>query len=171
MSGPFYKNVNSVFPILIEKNYEQKNYFCPLKMRSIIFLKKRNPIFWIKLEYRLTESLSLFHVKNSRFLLSYFLKKDDLPKATDSTLPRVRQSSKLSVKSKLSSIRNGYMQTPGPRRETIFKDALYSQPKVRFSNNSEYFSMGKQSEQYQPFEKYQETFILYNNNAKILLTN
>ena len=42
------KNENSVMPILIEKNFEQKIYFCLLKMRSI-FLKKGNPIFSIKL--------------------------------------------------------------------------------------------------------------------------
>ena len=46
LSDPFIKNENSVLPILIEKNFEQKIYFCLLKMRSI-FLKKGNPIFSI----------------------------------------------------------------------------------------------------------------------------
>ena len=31
---PFIKNENLVLPILIEKNFEQKIYFCLLKMRS-----------------------------------------------------------------------------------------------------------------------------------------
>ena len=43
--------------ILIEKNFEQKNYFCLLKTRSI-FLKKGNPIFPIKLRQRLPKSFS-----------------------------------------------------------------------------------------------------------------
>ena len=33
----FIKNENSVLPILIEKNFEQKIYFCLLKMSSIFF--------------------------------------------------------------------------------------------------------------------------------------
>ena len=37
LSDPFIKNENSVLPILIEKNFEQKIYFCLLKMRSIFF--------------------------------------------------------------------------------------------------------------------------------------
>ena len=47
-----------------------------MKMRYI-FLKKGNLIFMIKLGQRLPKSLSQLHVKNSRFFLSYFLKKDD----------------------------------------------------------------------------------------------
>ena len=39
LSDPFIKNENSVLPILIEKNFEQKIYFCFLKIRSI-FSKK-----------------------------------------------------------------------------------------------------------------------------------
>ena len=35
LSNPFNKNENLVLPILIEKNFEQKIYFCLLKMRSI----------------------------------------------------------------------------------------------------------------------------------------
>ena len=31
---PFIKNENSILPILIEKNFEKKVYFCLLKMRS-----------------------------------------------------------------------------------------------------------------------------------------
>ena len=49
-------------------------------MRSI-FLKKGNPIFSIKLGQRLLKSLSQLHVRNSRFFLSYCLKKDDWPEA------------------------------------------------------------------------------------------
>ena len=60
------KNENLVLPIWIEKNFEQRIYFCPLKL----------------------------HVKNSRFFLSYFLKKDEWPKAyagpTLLTLLRIR---------------------------------------------------------------------------------
>ena len=54
--------------LLIEKNFEQKIHFCLLKMR--FFLKKRNPIFSIKLGQRLPKSFSQLHVKNSRFFLS-----------------------------------------------------------------------------------------------------
>ena len=49
-------------------------------MRSI-FLKKGIPIFSIKLGQRLPKSFSQLHVKNSRFFLLYFLKKDDWLKA------------------------------------------------------------------------------------------
>ena len=49
-------------------------------MRSI-FLKKDNPIFSIKLGQRLPKSFFQLLVKNSRFFISYFLKKDDWPKA------------------------------------------------------------------------------------------
>ena len=37
LSDQFIKNENSVLPILIEKNFEQKIYFCLLKMRPIFF--------------------------------------------------------------------------------------------------------------------------------------
>ena len=37
LSDPFTKNENSTLPILIEKNFEQKIYFCLLKIRSIFF--------------------------------------------------------------------------------------------------------------------------------------
>ena len=80
LSDPFIHIENSVLRILIEKNFEQKIYFCLLKMRSI-FLKKGNPIFSIKLGQRLPKSFSQFHVRNSRFFLSYFVKKDERPKA------------------------------------------------------------------------------------------
>ena len=76
LSDPFIKNENSVLPILIKKNFVQKIYFCILKMKSFFF-KKRNPIFSIKLGYRLPKSFSQLHVKISRFFLSYFLKKDE----------------------------------------------------------------------------------------------
>ena len=80
LSDPFIKNENSVLPILIEKNFEQKIYFCLLKMKPF-FLKKGIPIFSIKLGQRLPKSFSQLYVKNLRFFLSYFLKKDDRPKA------------------------------------------------------------------------------------------
>ena len=74
-------------PISIERNFEQKIYFRLLEMRSF-FLKKGNPIFSIKLKQRLPKSFSQLHVKNSRFFLSFFLKKDDWPKAyADPRLP------------------------------------------------------------------------------------
>ena len=66
-SDPFIKNENSVLPILTEKNFEQKIYFCLLKIKSIFFKEGK--------------SFSELHVKNSRFFLSYFLKKDDWLKA------------------------------------------------------------------------------------------
>ena len=37
LSDPFIKNENSVLPISIEKNLEQKIYFCLLKIRYIFF--------------------------------------------------------------------------------------------------------------------------------------
>ena len=74
------KNENSVLPILIEKHLEQQIHFCLLNMRSI-FLKKGNPISSIKRGQGLQKSFSQFHVKNSRFFLSYFWKKGDWPKA------------------------------------------------------------------------------------------
>ena len=37
LSDPFIKNENSVLPILIEKNFEQKIHFCLLKLRSVLF--------------------------------------------------------------------------------------------------------------------------------------
>ena len=57
-------------------------------MSSIFFFLKGNPIFSIKLRQRLLKWFSQLHVKNSRFFLSYFLKKDDWPKANaDLRLP------------------------------------------------------------------------------------
>ena len=72
LSNPFIKNKNSVF-------IWTKIYFCFLKMRSICL--KENPLFPNKLGQRLPKSFSQLDVKNSRFFLSYFLKKDDWPKA------------------------------------------------------------------------------------------
>ena len=37
LSNSFIKNENLVLPILLEKNFEQKIYFCLSKMRSILF--------------------------------------------------------------------------------------------------------------------------------------
>ena len=58
LSDPFIKNENSVLPILIEKNFDQKIYFCLLKMRTFFF-KKGNPIFSIELVQRLPKSFFL----------------------------------------------------------------------------------------------------------------
>ena len=71
LSDPFIKNENSVLPILIEKNFEQKIYFCLLKMRCIFF-KKENWIFSIKLGQRLPKSFFQLYVKNSRFSFHTF---------------------------------------------------------------------------------------------------
>ena len=79
LSDPFIENENSVLPISIEKNFEQKIYFSLLKMRPIFFLKNGNPIYSIKLGQRLPKSFSQLHVKKSRIFLPYFLKKDDWP--------------------------------------------------------------------------------------------
>ena len=54
-------------------------YFYLLKMRSIFF--KENSIFSIKLGQRLPKTFSQLCVKNSKFFLSYFLKKYGCPKA------------------------------------------------------------------------------------------
>ena len=80
LSDPFIKNENSALPTSIQKNFQQKIYFCLLKM-VYCFLNKGNPIFSIKLEQRLSKLFSQLNVKNSRFFLSYYLKKDDWPKA------------------------------------------------------------------------------------------
>ena len=45
LSDPFIKNENSVLPILIEKNFEQRIYFCLLKMRSIFFKEGKSNFF------------------------------------------------------------------------------------------------------------------------------
>ena len=45
LSDPFIENENSVLPILIERNFEQKIYFCLLKMRSIFFKEGKSNFF------------------------------------------------------------------------------------------------------------------------------
>ena len=45
LSDPFIKNKNSALPILIQKNFEQKIYFCLLKMRSIFFKEGKSNFF------------------------------------------------------------------------------------------------------------------------------
>ena len=42
LSDPFVNNETSVLPILIAKNFEQKIYFCLLKMRSIFFKEEKS---------------------------------------------------------------------------------------------------------------------------------
>ena len=89
MSDPFFNNENSVFQILIQKNFELKIYFCPWKIKSI-FLKKGNRTFSIKLGSRdaVVARRKVFKIieiaeitfstsckKFKIFPLSYFLKK------------------------------------------------------------------------------------------------
>ena len=64
----------------MKKNLEQQNLLLSLE-NEVYFFLKGNRIFFIKLGQRLLKSFSQLHVKNSRFFLSYFLKKDDWPKA------------------------------------------------------------------------------------------
>ena len=45
LSYPFIKNEKSVLPILIEKNFEQKIYFCLLKMMYIFFKEEKFNFF------------------------------------------------------------------------------------------------------------------------------
>ena len=45
LSDPFIKNENSVLPILIEKKFEQKIYFCLLKIRSIFCKEEKSNFF------------------------------------------------------------------------------------------------------------------------------
>ena len=73
-SDPLIKNKNSVMPMLIEKNWT-KNVLLSLE-NEVFFLKKVNPIFSIKLGQRLPKSFSQLHVKNSKFFLSFFKKKN-----------------------------------------------------------------------------------------------
>ena len=47
LSHPFIKNKNSVLPILIEKIFEQKIYFCLLKMRFIFFTEGKSNFFYL----------------------------------------------------------------------------------------------------------------------------
>ena len=49
LSDPFNKNEYSVLPILIEKNFKQKIYFCLLKMRSS-FLRTEIEFFRLNLD-------------------------------------------------------------------------------------------------------------------------
>ena len=79
LSHPFIENENSVLSILIEKKLQQKIYLVSWKWG--FFSKKENLVFSIKLGQRLRKSFSQLHVKNSRFFLPYFSKKDDGPKA------------------------------------------------------------------------------------------
>ena len=45
LSDPFIKNENSVLPISIEKNFQQKIYFCLLKIRTILFKEGKSNFF------------------------------------------------------------------------------------------------------------------------------
>ena len=91
LSDPFIKNENSVLPILIEKNFEQKIYFCILKLRSFFF-KKENPSFSIKLEQRLPKSFFSNSCKKFKIFHSILFEKRRFaqgirrPKAADSFL-------------------------------------------------------------------------------------
>ena len=50
LSDSFIKNENSVLPILIEKNFEQKIYFCLLKMSSTFFTRREIKFFRLNLD-------------------------------------------------------------------------------------------------------------------------
>ena len=91
MSDPFIKNENSFLPFLIEKHFDQKIYFCFLKMRSI-FLKKGNLIFSIKLGQWLPKLFPQLHEKKFKIFPFILFEKRRLaqgicrPKAADSPL-------------------------------------------------------------------------------------
>ena len=78
-------------PFFIEKNFQQKIYFCLLKMRSIVF-KRENPIFSIKLGPRLPKSFFSTSCKNFKIFPFILFEKRRLaqgirqPKAVDSPL-------------------------------------------------------------------------------------
>ena len=101
MRSFFLKKRNSVLPILVEKNFEQKIYFCLLKIRCI-FLKKRNSIFSIDLEQRLLKSFSRLHVKKFKIFVFILFEKRRLaqgirrPKGADSPLYRIDNVSAVS---------------------------------------------------------------------------
>ena len=79
MSDPLIKNENSVLPILIEKNFNQKIYFCFLKMR--FFLKKGNPIFLIKF-WQISKIIFSTSCKKFNFSFHNFWKKTIAPRHT-----------------------------------------------------------------------------------------
>ena len=90
LSDPFIKNENSALLILIEKKFEQKIYFCLLKMRCIFFLREK--IHFFKLNLEITEII--FSTSREKFKIFPFIlfKKRRLahgirrPKAADSPL-------------------------------------------------------------------------------------
>ena len=71
MSDPFIKNENSVLSILIEKNFEHKIYFCPLKTSSIFYNEGKFP-----------KSFSQLHVKIRDFSFHTVGKKTIGPRHT-----------------------------------------------------------------------------------------
>ena len=79
LSDPFIKNENSVLPILIQINFEQKIYFCLLKMRCIFLIEEKSNFCYLTWT-EITKIIFSTSCRNSRFFLSYFLKKEDLPK-------------------------------------------------------------------------------------------
>ena len=104
LSDPFIKNENSVLPILIEKNFEQKIYFRLLKMRSI-FVKKGNQIFsstWTEIT-KIIFSTSCKKIQ----IFPFVLKKNDWPKAYAGprlpTLPYKLETIKTNFKTKLNT--------------------------------------------------------------------
>ena len=90
LSDPFIKNENSVLAILIEKNFEQKTYFCLLRMRSTFFKEKSNFFNypWIKI----TEIIFSTSCRKFKFFPFIIFEKKRLaqgirrPKAADSPL-------------------------------------------------------------------------------------
>ena len=91
LSEPFIKNENPVLPILIEKKFKQKIYFCLLKMRSTFFKEWKSNFF----DYTWTEITGIiFSASCKKFKICPFilLKKRRLadgihrPKAVNSPL-------------------------------------------------------------------------------------
>ena len=87
LSDTFIKNGKFSFANFNSEQLWTKNLLSFLE-NEVFFFKKGNPISSIKLGQRLPKSFSQLHVKNSRFFLPYFLKKDDWTKAyADPRLP------------------------------------------------------------------------------------
>ena len=82
MSNPFIKNENSVLPILIERNFQQKIYFCLLKMRSIIYNEGKSNFFLLNLDRDYRNHFLNFMLKIQDFSFHNFWKKMIVPRHT-----------------------------------------------------------------------------------------
>ena len=91
LSDPFIKNENSILSMLIEKNFEQKIYFCLLKMRSI-FLKEGKSNFFDQIGTEITDIIFSISCKTFKIFPFILFENRRLaqgirrPKATDSPL-------------------------------------------------------------------------------------